>query len=175
MGASKLTQRDLVDAFDYDREAGKLYWKHRDGSSPQWNGKWAGKEAGSVSSNGYLLARINGESHLVHRIIWFREYGAWPQEIDHVDQCRTNNRMDNLREVDRTINSQNHGIPSNNSSGHVGVHFFKRTSQWAAYIGVNGKRINLGYFSTADEAARARQDANERFGFHENHGRKKAA
>jgi hypothetical protein len=41
------------------------------------------------------------------------------------------------------------------TSGFKGVTWFKRDSKWMAQIGINGKNRYLGYYETAEQAARA--------------------
>jgi len=41
------------------------------------------------------------------------------------------------------------------SSGFLGVSFYARTGRWSARIQIEGKRLHLGYFPTAEEAAAA--------------------
>lgn len=41
--------------------------------------------------------------------------------VDHIDQNRSNNNIDNLRWVDYSINGKNAKIPKNNTSGIIGV------------------------------------------------------
>ena len=166
-----ITQARLRELLSYDRQTGALTWKRRPDGSRQWNGKWAGKRAGYVTSTGYRLVRIDGKMHLAHRLIWLMEYGCWPEEVDHQDHNRDNNALSNLAEVDRTGNSKNHSLRSNNTSGHVGVHWFKRVGLWNAYIAANGKRISLGYFKVFEDAVAARRAANDDFGYHRNHGK----
>lgn len=52
---------------------------------------------------------------------------------------------------------------SNNSSGHTGVYFDKRTEKWQVYINFQKKRYHLGLFKTKDQAIRARESAEQRF------------
>ena len=46
-------------------------------------------------------------------------------------------------------------LMSTNKSGYKGVHFHKRDNKWHSIIVINRKTINLGYFKTALEAAKA--------------------
>ncbi len=55
---------------------------------------------------------------------------------------------------------EHHQAPqANGSSGHRGVSFLKNVSsrQWQAYVNVSKKRVNLGRYDTAEEAAAARR------------------
>jgi len=87
---------------------------------------------------------------LMHRLIMGTPEGL---EIDHKDTNRLNNRRSNLRIVTRQQNTFNRSIQSNNTSGYTGVYQRKDTKRWQAYIKCDGKRIHIGYFDTAEEAA----------------------
>jgi len=51
---------------------------------------------------------------------------------------------------------------SNNKSGVRGVSWSKPRGKWEAHIWVDGKKCNLGYFKTIEEAAAARKAAEEK-------------
>lgn len=51
---------------------------------------------------------------------------------------------------------------ANNSSGHTGVYFDKRTEKWQAYINFQKKRYHLGLFKTKEQAIRVRKSAEEK-------------
>jgi hypothetical protein len=101
-------------------------------------------------------------------------HGAWPDEIDHINGCPSDNRLINLRNVDHAGNCRNRRIRSDNTSGMVGVHRVAKTRKWIAYANSGGRRFCLGSFGTAEEATRARLAASEKHGFHPNHGRSAA-
>lgn len=100
--------------------------------------------------------------------------GEFPEgQIDHVNQIKTDNRFENLREVTNTINHQNIQLQKNNKSGVHGVGFHKTTKKWRACIKVNGKLIHLGLYSEKDLAIKARKEAEVKYKFHKNHGNKR--
>lgn len=78
---------------------------------------------------------------------------------DHKNGNGLDNRRDNLRECTYSQNVMNRGIQSNNTSGYIGVAWHKKIDAWVAYIQVNRKRINLGRFTTKEEAAYVRDQA----------------
>jgi len=157
----------------HDPQNGKLYWTDRDDCPPNVRSRIANKEAFiNRSSNGYMRGAVNGVFLLAHRVIWALEYGHWPEEIDHINGIRHDNRIGNLRSVGRAVNGQNLCLQERSKSGRIGVTWYKAYKRWAAAIVVNQKRIHLGYFDTVDEAAKARSLAEQKYGFHENHGRK---
>lgn len=167
----------------YEPETGKLFWRERDSTwfSPsrfssaeaearRWNTRWAGKEAlASVDTGGYRNGRILGKMRLAHRVVWLIAYGEWPEaDIDHINGNRSDNRLSNLRAVPELVNSRNRTKPRNNVSGRVGVYWHKGKQKWAAQIGANMKKENLGDFCTRDEAVAAREAAERRHGYHDN-------
>jgi hypothetical protein len=175
-----VTQADARMLFDYESETGRLVWKTRplehfkDASyQGRWNGRFAGKSAGSLSVNGYLRINILGKFHLVHRLVWLWVHGDWPSGfVDHINGISCDNRMSNLRVVDKEGNARNARIPTTNTSGNVGVSYNARDGSWHAYIGVGrGQRKSLGHFRSISDAVAVRQSAERFFGYHPNHGR----
>lgn len=83
--------------------------------------------------------------------------------IDHIDRNNTlDNRKTNLRLADRRINAINRKVRKTSGTGFKGVMKVKRKNKksadwisYRAYIGIEGKRKNLGYYKTPEEAARA--------------------
>lgn len=173
-----LTQEYLKVCFDYSPETGVLTWRARPSEhfpSQQgynvFNTRFAGKAAGSLTSNGYLQVRINGKLFLVHRIIYKWLHDEEPEQIDHKNHIRDGNWQDNLRAATNKINHMNQNRPSNNTSGVMGVSWCKRDKKWVAQIQADGKKINLGGFVDIEDAIRVRQEAEVEHGFHANHGR----
>jgi len=79
--------------------------------------------------------------------------------IDHINRNRLDNRRENLRIVDFTINGYNKGKQSNNTSSFPGVSFDKRRNKWEAYIKIKRKHIHLGRYSKFEDAVSARKEA----------------
>ena len=106
-----------------------------------------------------------------HRVIWKMIYGTEPDQIDHDDRNRSNNRLKNLHAATVVTNQQNTKKSSNNTSGVTGVSFDRVDGKWLAAIGIGGKRKTLGRFKDKEDAIKARQDAEKLYGFHPNHGK----
>jgi V8-like Glu-specific endopeptidase len=107
----------------------------------------------------------------VHRLAWALYYKTdpYPHILDHIDQDKSNNRIDNLRLSTVSLNLANRGKQRNNTSGYKGVHLHKPNGRWRAQIKVNGKVIKLGYFVDIQDAAMAyRAAAIFYFGEHAN-------
>lgn len=150
-----ITQERLKELFDYDPATGylirKLYLCGR---------ALPGARLGTRDRKGYLRNRVDGRHYFVHRLVWLYHYGVWPaNQIDHINHIKDDNRIENLREATNSQNTCNRNVRSNSETGIKGVTQDKRTGRWRAHIGLNGKRIWLGYFSTKEEAAECRKHA----------------
>lgn len=165
---------------DFDPETGLFTWKERALSlfpkpekGKSWNKQFAGKSAFTVENgNGYLCGYINYKKFYAHRVAWKIVFDEEPLQIDHINGARSDNRIVNLRAASNATNSKNKRPRANNTSGMVGVSWYKAGSKWAAQIGLDGKVIPLGHFDTFEEAKAARQGAERLYGFHPNHGQK---
>lgn len=146
MPAIKLTRgyEALVDAADYE-------WLS------QWNW-WLtdGYASRQVSAGRTKDSRGLVQTILMHRLIMQTPDGM---DTDHINRNRLDNRRCNLRIVDRAQNNYNTGLWVNNTSGHKGVSWNKRTKSWRAYIGGVKGRIELGHFKNIDDAIAARLEA----------------
>ena len=91
-------------------------------------------------------------------------YGFWPpQDVDHINGDRADNRISNLRLATRSENLRNKRKFPTNTSGYVGVYCYWQRGNWNARISVNGRNINLGYFATKEDAAQARAEAERKY------------
>lgn len=137
-----------------------------------WNAKFAGTKAfDSHHRSGYRFGCVGRSNFLAHRIIWKVVHGVDPKDIDHISGNKADNRLVNLRAAGKLANAKNMPRPSNNTSGHIGVHFCKCTGRWRVELIADGKKIRVGRFDTLEEAAAARRETAIAHGFHENHGR----
>jgi hypothetical protein len=73
--------------------------------------------------------------------------------IDHINKQKTDNRLTNLRVVERSINSHNQTKNKNKSSQYIGVCKFGK--RWEANIHFKHKKFFIGYFDNEIEAALA--------------------
>lgn len=161
-----------------DAAEGKLYWKQRPREMfpsfkgfRTWEARFADKEAfTSKNRNGYFHGCILYKYLLAHRIIWAMENGQWPDQIDHINHNKTDNRISNLRSVSLLENQHNVRLHKRNTSGTAGVDWNKKDKRWRARICVAGININLGYYKLKTDATLARKAAEIEHGFHPNHG-----
>jgi hypothetical protein len=112
--------------------------------------------------HGYVRIMVGGKRYLAHRLAWFYTHGYWPpNDIDHINGDKVDNRICNLREATRAENTQNirRAQINNFSTGVLGVSFDSESGKFKASIGINGKTKNLGRFSTIEEASVAYESA----------------
>ncbi|MBO5828787.1 MAG: HNH endonuclease [Paludibacteraceae bacterium] len=113
-----------------------------------------------IDANGYV---INGKRKRLHRIIMNLSNSNIP--IDHINHKKYDNRKNNLRIVNKSQNAMNQSMSSANTSGFTGVSWHKAKGKWRAYIKINYKQKDLGYYDSFEDAKQARLQAeNERFG-----------
>jgi hypothetical protein len=88
----------------------------------------------------------------MHRVILNAPEGM---KVDHIDGNGINNTRSNLRICTTSENNRNHKLYRSNTSGFKGVSIDKVKMKFQATMDFNKKRIFVGYFDTAEEAARA--------------------
>jgi len=123
----------------------------------------AGLPAGTKGK--YWFAAIDGQYYTVQRIVYALHYGEDPGDrvVDHINRDPLDNRIQNLRLVPHSLNAINTGLFKHNKTGVRGVSYNKRDNVYYAQIKVNQKAVHLGSFSTVEEAAKVRKEAEIRF------------
>jgi hypothetical protein len=141
----EISAKEINEILEY--RDGKLYWK------VGRNGRYPGKETGSLGSGGYLQVRIKYKLYLVHRLVWIMHGKDFAPIIDHINGDKLDNRIENLRTSSQSENSMNRRQRSDNTSGVKGVR--KRKNRWYVTVGLNGKNHYGGCFKTKEEACEA--------------------
>ena len=175
----QMTQDYLKLLLSYDEKTGVFTWRVRPiatfadrRGSLTWNKRYAGNVAGSPDNKGYLRINFGGMKYKSHRLAWLYVYGEWPETIDHINGVKSDNRIENLRDVSFKENMRNRPMTSKNQTGANGVELRKGRKKYISSISINRKWIYLGSFDSLADAEIARVNANKLYGFHENHGRK---
>jgi hypothetical protein len=158
----ELTQERLKSLYEYDPATGVF-------TSRLYN-----KPVG-FNHRGYLVVELwhqgRQRKFKLHQLAWLYVHGCWPNPMaDHINGIKTDNRIDNLREVTKAQNAQNKKIYVTKSglprSGFKGVHWIKACQKWRAAIGHNNKTINLGMFDDPEKAFLAYKDAAKKLHSH---------
>lgn len=134
----------------------------------QW--KWyASKDGDTFYALRHEQSNYKRKTFLMHRMILSASHRKW---VDHKDRDGLNNQRGNLRFCNSALNQRNSKIRTDNTSGYRGVCWNKEQKRFSAYFYIKRsesdkrqRRVHLGYFTTAIEAARAFDKAvSERFG-----------
>lgn len=162
-----LTQEYLKECLNYNHETGVFTWKERpekhfkrNRDFKMWNTMYKFTVAGSPSAKGYIRIRLLDRDFYAHRLAWMYIYGNFPNnQIDHKDQNKKNNRIDNLRDATNQINSHNiTNARIGNKSSFRGVRTCYQ-GKYQARIYVDGVEVNLGMFDTPQQAHAAYLEA----------------
>lgn len=118
-----------------------------------------------LSWNGYALRReyVDGKTAYIrmHRLINNTPEGMI---TDHINRNKLDNRRNNLRTVDKSINGLNTGLRSTNKSGYKGVYWESWSAKWRAEIKINYKKKTLGRYTSIKDAVNARKRAEVQYG-----------
>lgn len=150
MNRSKRTitaANNLLKNLSYIKDYGVFIWK----TNACYNVK-SGRLAGTVTKTGYVIITHLGVRFLAHRLVWFYENKKWPDSmLDHINGIKSDNRIDNLRESSARMNGQNR--IEHRLGKRVGTRNpIKTGGKYCAFININKKIINLGYYNS-DEMA----------------------
>jgi len=111
---------------------------------------------------GYIQVRVNGKKMLLNRLVYFFHHPDWDiydisseNLIDHINQDKLDNNIENLRVTNHSQNGQNRtyykGKPIK------GAYFDKTVNRWKAYWFVDKKKKCKG-FKTEIEALEYRNE-----------------
>ncbi len=102
-----------------------------------------------INRSNYCLVRLGKSSKLIHRLVC-EAFIPNPENktlVDHKNNNRVDNRVENLRWATPSENSQNRKISSTNKCGYKGIYLCKDTNLYRPEIIHQGKKYRLGYFS----------------------------
>lgn len=142
-----ITHQELIETLTYDPETGIFRW-----AKPRPKIQ-VGQIAGYLHHKGYINMEINGKHYSAHRLAWFYITGEnSKKQIDHINRCRSDNRISNLREATHGQNRANSKCFNKNGYKGVTKHKWLKEKPFAAQITFNKKVIYLGCYPTAEEA-----------------------
>lgn len=150
----ELVQYNLQEALSYNSVTGEITWK----INPNLGYTKAGDIAGTVDNKGYIVISVGYKRYKAHRLAWYLYHGQWPKnQIDHIDQNKQNNAINNLRDVTQQINQSNTSVRKDSTSGYKGINWNKKRKKWQVRIQIDGKRKELGFFDNIQSAAERRK------------------
>lgn len=108
---------------------------------------------------GVVLYKNKKRYHkMVHKLVMLafkgHDYRGHKKIIDHIDEDKTNNRLDNLQITDNRHNILK-SRAGKGTSEYPGVCWDKKTKKWVAQIYIGGFRHYLGRFEIEEDAAQA--------------------
>lgn len=126
-----------------------------------------GKSLKQQNCQGYKIVNIGKSMKRVHILVG-NAFIPNPNNhpiIDHINNDRSDNRIENLRWVNHSQNIQNASKRSDNKSGFRGIHYDKYRKMYRVEITKDKKQYDLGYFILLDDAVKRRiRTANKFFG-----------
>lgn len=128
--------REYVDLSD-DHPCGLVWIK-----KPANNVQVGDPAFATLSGSGYYHGEFRGCNYLAHRVRFYLMHNYWPVVVDHV--LGGNDNRTPLRAASVGMNNHNQKAR--------GCSLCKITGKWRADICVEGTRINLGRYATAEEA-----------------------
>lgn len=82
---------------------------------------------------------------------------GWPM-TDHINHDGLDNRRENLRRTNKSLNAANQRLRTDGASLYKGV-YLRKDNLWIARVQRDGKRVYLGAFAEEIDAARAYNQA----------------
>lgn len=156
----------LRELFDLDKETGVLRWRVSTTRKVK-----VGSIAGSKKKGEYSAVKVDNKKLFVHRVVFALVNGYLPEQVDHINGVRDDNRPANLRAATCLQNNQNRRTRKDSSSGIKGVLWSSQHRKWQAYVRANGKNNYLGSFSDPHEAGEVvrafREQHHKEFARHE--------
>jgi len=142
----------LEDVFTYNPDTGLFKWVQPTANRHKG---WFRQNKG-LTKKGYCIIFYNGKNIKAHRLAWYLMTGSLPKDqIDHINNVKTDNRFSNLREVTNKQNAQNRMGK--------GAYLEKKTGRWSARITVDEKFLTIGTFDTEEEAVKAYKEAKKKY------------
>jgi hypothetical protein len=128
-----------------------------------------------INSRGYCYVNLcnnnKKQNMTIHRLIAlaFIPNPDNKKCIDHIDNSKINNNINNLRWVTYSENNMNRSMHCNNSSGFKGISWIKTSNKWSSQIRIDDINIHLGLYNTKEQAAKARvKRVEQAFGIYKN-------
>jgi hypothetical protein len=129
----------------------------KNGEIYRWNNKYKNPKFTLIPNvsnhtDGYNTLRVDKNLIRRHRVICYTfknlDIDNEKLHIDHIDGNRINNNINNLR----IVNNQQNCFNQTKAKGYS---WHKKANKWQARFVLSGKTINLGYYTTEEDARSA--------------------
>ena len=136
------------------------YWINQDGVVINKEGEtkaWHGKNYNQCSLYNSETKEMNTFSqHRLLALTYLPNPNNYP-DVDHINQNKRDNRLENLRWVPKSDNEKNKGISKRNTSGEKFISWDKSKERWKVSIIYEGKQFRK-YLRTMEEAIQVRDE-----------------
>ena len=139
-----VTQQELKEQFDYDKELGRL----------------VKKQTGHVMKS--FIVKYKNKQYRQYRLVFLYHHGYLPDGIEFADRDKTNWHTENLIDLPERNFRQNCRLNKNNTSGVTGVYLYKNI--WHAEIQVK-KQTNIAKCISFRAAVKARREMELKHGW----------
>lgn len=111
----------------------------------------------SLTADGYPATNYDGKRLYLHDFVMGNKERG--DIIDHINGDKLDNRTANLRIVTKQQNNMNREANKVRKDTHYKGVILHSSGRWTARIGIDRKKMHLGYFDTPEEAAQAYNEA----------------
>ena len=112
-----------------------------------------GDVAGYFNQTGYYHVKIGRNEYKGYRLIWKWHHGTEPHTIDHINDDKSDNRIENLQELTFRQNSAKEAQKRRKNDLPTGV--WPKRGKFIAMAQIDGKRRSLGTYDTPEQAHQA--------------------
>jgi HNH endonuclease len=159
-----LSKDRLHQLFDY--KDGNFYWKLDKGRAKK------GDKANRLCDNRYEQIKFDQILYSFHRAVFMYHHGYLPQTVDHINNNKLDNRIENLRPASHSQNNANTKLRKSNTTGIKNVSWNKARSVWR--VTVENKQIGAKFqkdFENLELAELVAMEARNKYhGTFANHG-----
>ncbi|WGL30451.1 HNH endonuclease [Synechococcus phage S-CRES1] len=142
------TVKELEEALIYEPSSGFFFRR-----------RFPDRRAESSTRGGYAQVFVKGKRYYASRVAWKMAHRQDPgeQDVDHIDNDRTNNSLSNLQLLPPRANTTKAKQRRKASKLPPGV--FRSRHRYRAQAKVDGKVIHLGVFDDPEQAHQAYLEA----------------
>ena len=138
----KRIPEEIREWISHNPQTGDMTWLKRKGKAR------AGATVGTINKLGYVQMRFNSVIYRGHRVAYWLYHGVEPEIVDHINEVKDDNRIDNLQSLTDNENRQltrirsgTHGVCWCIDKTHTAGGFYRAT--WGTEIVYQGTSKHL--------------------------------